>query len=191
MRGVPSKLWLRDKAPGPEEPAFPPLSAGVSEFPPLNASHTAADGCASPPSETCSTHHLLAASTTVRARFSSPAILTSVAVWDTAPSPPLPAGSLANMSISVGRDATVTNCALHEPPPPSSDPASDPAWMPGFARKALLSGCRTPATFAAIRIVRPATAGPPAAFAVKICISRLDAAATLRDGTLWLQEAPP
>jgi hypothetical protein len=97
------------------------------------------------------------------------------------------------VSISVGRYATVTHCALLDPPPPSSDTAAaDLTWMPGFARKALISGCRTPATFAAIRIVRPSTTdGPPAAFAVKICISRLDAAAALRDGSLWLQEAPP
>ncbi len=175
-------------------PTHPPLSAGISEFPPLNSSHTAVDGCTSPPAETCSTRHLRAASTTIRARFPSPVILTSVTIWDTAPapSPPRPAGALANVSISVGRDATVTNCFLLYPPPPSSDPATDPAWMPGFARKALISGCRTPATFVAIRIPRPVTTdGPPVAFAVKFCISRLDAAEALRDGILWLQEVPP
>ncbi|MFK5284213.1 hypothetical protein ACI3PL_32005, partial [Lacticaseibacillus paracasei] len=75
-------------------------------------------------------------------------------------------------------------------PPASSDPATDPAWMPGFARKVLV--CGTAATFAVIRIPRPAAAaGPPAALAVKICTARLGAAAALRDGALWLQQAPP
>ncbi len=175
---------------GHHTPTPRPLSAGISEFSPLNASHSTVDGCASPPAEMCGTHHLHAAMTTIRARFPSPAILTSITIWDTAP-PPLPAGALANVSISVGRNATTTYCALLDPPPPSSDPASDPTWMPGFARKALLSGCSTPATFATIHIPRLATTdGPPAAIAVKICISRLDATAALRDGTLWLQEAP-
>ncbi len=114
---------------------------------------------------------------------------------DTASFPPRPAGALTNVSISVVRDATVTHCALIDPRrPPPTPPQTPPGWRtgPGFASKALLSGCRTPATLAAVRIVRPATTdGPPAALAVKICISRLGAAAALRDGTLWLQEAPP
>jgi len=168
-------------------------AGGTSAFPPLNASHSAVDDCAPPPTETCCTRYLRAASNTLRARFPFPAILTSVTIWNTAPapSPPRPAGALANVSISVGRDATVpvTDCAIIDPPSPPSDPAIDPAWMSGFTRKALL--CLTAATFAAIRIPRPATAWPPAALAVKVCVVRLDAAAALRDGALWLQEAPP
>jgi hypothetical protein len=93
------------------------------------------------------------------------------------------------VSIRVGYDATVTDCTIVDPPPPSSNTAADAAWMPGFARKALL--CGTTATFAIISIPSAhLTAAGERAFAIKICIARPDVSTAMRDAALWLKEAP-
>lgn len=146
----------------------------------------------------CSTHRLSDSSTKLRARFASPSILTSVAIWDTVPSPapapsgaspPCPTDHFANVSISVGHDVTVTNCPIFVPLP-SSYVATEATWIQGFTRKAFI--CGTAATFATIRLPQAVStttcSRPPSAWAVKICITRLDAAAFLREGALWLQE---
>ena len=148
----------------------------------------------------CSTHLLSDSSTKLRARFASPSILTSVAIWNTVPSPaPAPSGAslpcptehFANVSIGVGHDVTVTNCPIFVPLPSSYVAATEATWIQGFTRKAFI--CGTAATFATIRLPQAVStttcSRPPSAWAVKICITRLDAAAFLREGALWLQEA--
>jgi hypothetical protein len=91
------------------------------------------------------------------------------------------------VSIRVGYDATVTECTIVDPPPPSSTTAADVAWMPGFARKALL--CGTTATFAIISIPRtPYTTAGGVGFAIKICIARPDASTAMRHAALWVKE---
>ncbi len=174
----------------------PPLVAGSSTSNPQNDSHAVLDGCALPPTETCGTRHLRASSTNLHARFPFPAIINSITIWDItpAPFPPRTTDPLANVSISVGHDATVTDCAIIDPvlPSASATAAADAALMLGFARKALL--CSSAGTFATIRVPRAPsnTTGDSllTTFAIKICITRLDAAAALREGTLWLPEVP-
>ena len=148
-----------------------------------NCTYTVSSSCPAPPEEVCCTRLMKTPTATLKVTFATNAALSSITVWNDAPSgPPFyqTDAQLVDLSVSIGSGGTLTGCSVND-----ALPSSGPVTMPGYVPKVLT--CGATGDYAVIQFPSVMSAPmPPTAVAVKVC-TKAKMPDVPPDAVLWLQ----